>query len=406
MQVMLKLLAVFAALVTAGCQVGPGGGMVDTVKSYYDVGAPAALPDGTLVLVHGPALRGYSADFELKWQQPVRPAAWDEIPLVAGGQIYLFSGDGRNDGREESRICALSAFSLDGTPLWSVPLPGIPKQMVADEAGDIYVAVSSPYSSGSGDINLELPTANPPDAGWIVKVSPAGEVRWTFDDLRRVKAGPLLTPQGDVVAADATALVALSGDGSELFRFAVAQDAESDFTALACGAALYYANADVLCALSYGGKELWRIKLDEKAHSLAVTAERVHVSLAGGNLLALSLEGEELWRGPQGFDAAFTLLPAEDGSVYADSYEYYGGRSHGFLNKFSADGALLWRYERYSFSPHSLGPDGRLYTPAQVETGPWESEPQLLALSPDGIVAARLLPDAFYSFIVPTSGLD
>ena len=115
---------------------------------------------------------------------------WGDAALAADGTLYVIeNGD---------FLRQLNAITPDGTIKWRFSLPPDPSGIgpLLDRDGNVYVS-----SGGSYTLSFI--------AGRLVSLSPSGSVIWSYDQLRRVKEGGVLSADGTVY------LSAMPTDGQE-----------------------------------------------------------------------------------------------------------------------------------------------------------------------------------------------
>lgn len=256
------------------------------VGGLLDTSSAALAPDGTLYLGAGP-VSAAGSDAKLyafdsatgtkKWEIVVGTGANanNAVTLAADGTIYVHSDEGR-----------LFAFTDQGTPKWSAPVPG--------------TSYASATVAPDGTIYLGSDEATRAAGHRLFALNPAdGSTKWTFDADQPIYTAAALDAAGNIYFGTLTSarLYSLTPAGQQRWRYDGARLGTSSSPALSPdGATVYFAGYDgVLHAVDTAtGAARWTFKLGDqvRASSPAVDAHgTVYIGCYDGLVYAVNADG-------------------------------------------------------------------------------------------------------------------
>jgi outer membrane protein assembly factor BamB len=185
---------VFAALDSGFGAVSPAGDVVYSYPSLCTSEATIAF-DGTVYFLdvaagfdHG-VIRGVRSDGSLKWSTEMLEPGVSPVTIGAGGVVYSVVGN------------ALRAWTADGDPLWSAPLPGKGIQH------------ASPAIAPDGTIVVTCQSF--PITTFVAAFTPDGSPIFPpVDLLQPGMTSPVIAADGTTYASSSAGLFAIRKDGS------------------------------------------------------------------------------------------------------------------------------------------------------------------------------------------------
>lgn len=308
--------------------------------------------DGASVGVHQDtyvtAVEFRNADQSLRWQYQ---------PGSSGGQVLLSPDGGIVLARSK-----VQKYSREGQLVWtySSGLDWTRCPAIGSD-GTIYLLGSNHHTDGMTD---EL------DETAVLAVSADGTEIWrTFIATDRTANGPIISPDGRLYVTTGSRLMAFTLDGEQPWEFDTGCEYVSNYVApgIAPDGTVYFANedadgADVLFAINRDGSEKWRCPYGGDASAILVGDDGTVLVVGCNALTAISPTGNllrELSGGPLLFNR-FAVLA--DGTV-CFSITTWTGQDDG------------------SRSLRVLGSDGQWLTERQIDLG-------------DGLFAGNLIADS------------
>ncbi|HJL25785.1 MAG TPA: PQQ-binding-like beta-propeller repeat protein, partial [Polyangiaceae bacterium LLY-WYZ-15_(1-7)] len=328
------------------------------------IGPPAPAGDEGALVVSGPdGLRAYDLDGEVRWEQQAR----DVEPLGASSRSGSASSTGaaqraaRSKALEAVRRASLlralgggGAAGAGGAPAGSARYRRRRPQPVVAADGTIYGAdgprtfarldtdgrtrwrrrldgpVAAAAALTSSAIFVPVNATRGGEAS-LVALEPDGALGWSADLPGALATAPLVDEDGAVVLSSwdpeepgegASAVVALDpSDGRERWRTDLGAGPLTDVTFAGEDLVLVAARSGVLVAVGRAdGAERWRVDLGDWIGVLerpVAAADRVYASNRDGVVVAVDLEGEELWRRELGDGVIGGLALGPGGDVYA-----------------------------------------------------------------------------------------
>lgn len=210
-------------------------------------------------------------------------------------------------------------------------------------------------------------------SGALVRLSPAGEVRWKIDLGDRLYASPLLLGDRVVVGSDADRVVAVRvRDGRIVWQVLVESDADTAPVEAPDGSIVIAAGTS-LYALRPNGSVRFRVRARRKIFGSPAIGDdgTIYFGAQDDHLYAIAPAGARLWGRDLGADVDCAPLVGEGGMVYV-------GTDGGAVFALDHEGTVRWRASLggYVRGGLSLGLDG------SVLAGVYGPRPGVVALDP------------------------
>ncbi len=296
--------------------------------------SPALAADGTLLVPAGTKLYAVAPGGSRLWEYDAGSPLSSHPALAPGGVICIGAQDGRLLALKPGGVLAWE-YQTAGAVTGSGPAVG--------PDGRIYLGTGLKL----GQLNMSQTDAESiasQQDGQLYALNLDGTLAWAFATGASIWSSPGFAPDGTVYIASTLGLTVMGG-------------AEEEGVPPPSGK---------LFALTPQGAEKWSYPLLETAQGTPVVGAdgTVYVSswgrgfssgvAEGGQLYALSPEGNLLWQGPYG--CISTPVIGEDGTVYSSGLDYK-------LYALSPAGEVLWSYQLGQLVAGSpvIAPDGTLY---------------------------------------------
>ncbi len=229
------------------------------------------------------------------------------------------------------------------TPLWKLKLPG-------------RGTLSSPALAPDGTVYQGT------FYGWMLAVTPEGNIKWRFKAKREIKSSPAVGADGTIYFGSRDRYCyAVSATGKLKWKFLTDAWVDSSPAIAEDGTLCFGSHDKNFYALAPDGKLKWKFTTGGiLSASPAIGRDgSLYFGSHDKNFYALTADGKLKWKFQTGGEIEASTTLAADGTIYFSSTD-------GYLYALAPDGTQRWRLQTFSFTGSTavLDEDGNLYLSA------------------------------------------